>query len=91
MIMGYLKAEKMAAEFIAKESENAGWRSWLPGMIKYSLVKAPQKEANTDSDSFNDADFDKVMQNYQELDAEEHDVTEEEETKSIISGTQEST
>lgn len=91
MIMGYLKAEKMAAEFIAKEAENAGWRSWLPGMIKYSLVKNPQKESNTDSDSFNDADFDKLMQNYQEIVPDEKDVPEEEETKSSVSGTQEST
>jgi hypothetical protein len=71
MIMGYLKAEKMAAEFIANEAENAGWRSWLPGMIKYSFVKTPHKESMTESDSFNDADFDKIMQNYQEILPEE--------------------
>lgn len=44
MIMGYMKAEKMAAEFIAKEAEKAGWRSWLPGMIKSSFLKDSLKE-----------------------------------------------
>ena len=88
--MGYLKAEKMAAEFIAKEAENAGWRSWLPGMIKYSFVKAPLKDSNFDSDTFNDAEFDKMMQSYQDILPEESDIPEEEESKSSNSGTQES-
>jgi hypothetical protein len=29
-----MKAEKLAADYIQKESENAGWRSWIPGMFK---------------------------------------------------------
>jgi hypothetical protein len=29
-----MKAEKLSGDFIKKESEKAGWRSWIPGMFK---------------------------------------------------------
>ena len=40
ILIAFMKAERLAADFIQKENENAGWRSWLPGMIKSSFNRS---------------------------------------------------
>ncbi len=32
--VSFIKAEKLAYEFIQKEALSSGWRSWIPGMFK---------------------------------------------------------
>jgi len=33
-LIAYMKAEKIAADYLIQENENTSWRSWLPGMFK---------------------------------------------------------
>jgi len=78
ILIAFMKAERLAADFIQKENENAGWRSWIPGVFK----GATPKSGKDSWESTTVEDFDSMIESYQELKDMEEEPNMLEETKS---------
>lgn len=74
-----MKAERLAADFIQKENENAGWRSWIPGVFKGATPKSGKESLESTN---TDEDFDSMMESFQELKDMEEEPNMLEENKS---------